>query len=262
MPLLDRSPSHLTANSIPDYLRNVYTWAYLTPWLTGLLDRQVVVQAILWGNAQRLIRDVLAEVAPGDRIFQPAAVYGSFSRQLAEKIGPRGHLDICDIAPLQVALTRQKLGALSQVNVACRNAVDPERGEYDAVACFFLLHEVPDSVKVQVVKAMLGLVRRGGKVIFVDYHRPHRWHPLKPVMKRIFAWLEPFALAMWSSEIQGLAGSNAAEFRWSKRTRFLGLYQTVIAERFDRSEAWPNPGALAGTSPDAKCSHSDTAALG
>jgi hypothetical protein len=50
-------------------------------------------------------------------------------------------------------------------------------------------------------------------------------------MKRVFAWLEPFALAMWSGEIQELAGSSATDFRWSKRTRLIGLYQTVIAER-------------------------------
>jgi SAM-dependent methyltransferase len=221
----------MPAIPIPDYLRNVYSWAYLTPWLTGILDRQAVVQAILWGNAQRLIGDVLAAVKPGDRIFQPAAVYGTFSRQLAGQIGRLGRLDVRDIAPLQVALTRQKLKGLQQVHVACGNAASPERREYDAVACFFLLHEVPDDVKVQIVQAMLRLVRPGGKVIFVDYHRPHRWHPLKPVMERVFAWLEPFALAMWSREIEELAGSGASAFRWSKRTRFSGLYQTVIAER-------------------------------
>jgi SAM-dependent methyltransferase len=229
--LLELSSPPMPAIPIPDYLSNVYTWAYLTPWLTGILDRQAVVQAILWGNAQRLIGDVLAAVKPGDRIFQPAAVYGTFSRQLAGQIGRQGRLEIRDIAPLQVALTRQKLEGLQQVHVACGNAASPERREYDAVACFFLLHEVPDDVKVQIVQAMLWLVRPGGKVIFVDYHRPHRWHPLKPVMQRVFAWLEPFALTMWSREIEQLAGSRAAGFRWSKRTRFIRLYQTVIAER-------------------------------
>jgi SAM-dependent methyltransferase len=229
--LLDLTSPPMPAIPIPDYLSNVYTWAYLTPWLTGVLDRQAVVQAILWGNAQRLIGDVLAAVKPGDRIFQPAAVYGTFSRQLAGQIGRQGRLEIRDIAPLQVARTRQKVEGLQQVHVACGNAASPERREYDAVACFFLLHEVPDDVKVQIVQAMLRLVRPGGKVIFVDYHRPHRWHPLKPVMQRVFAWLEPFALTMWSREIEELAGPRAATFRWSKRTRFSGLYQTVIAER-------------------------------
>jgi hypothetical protein len=51
------------------------------------------------------------------------------------------------------------------------------------------------------------------------------------VMQRVFAWLEPFALTMWSRQIEDLAGMNATAFRWSKRTRFLELYQTVIAER-------------------------------
>jgi hypothetical protein len=110
--LLDLSSPLMPAIPIPDYLRDVYGWAYMTPWLTRILDRQFVVQAILWGNAQLLIEDV-AEVEPGERIgeriFQPAADYGSFSRQLAEQIGRDGRREVCDIAPLQVALTRRKL---------------------------------------------------------------------------------------------------------------------------------------------------------
>lgn len=99
---------------MPAYLRDIYSWAYLTPWLADWLDRQVVVQAILWGNAQRLISDVLAEVKAGDRVFQPAAVYGDFSRQVAVKIGGNGQLEVRDIAPLQVDLTRRKLADLPQ----------------------------------------------------------------------------------------------------------------------------------------------------
>jgi SAM-dependent methyltransferase len=229
--LADTQAPEAPLDLLPDYLRTVYTWAYLTPWLTGLLDRQFVVQTILWGNAQRLIGDVLAVVKPGDRIFQPAAVYGSFSRQIAARIGPPGRLEIRDVAPLQVDLTRRKLADLPRVNVARGDAADPEQSQFDAVTCFFLLHEVPDEVKVRIVHAMLGLVRPGGKAIFVDYHRPRRWHPLKPVMKRVFSWLEPFALTMWSREIEDLAGPAAAGFQWRKRTRFGGLYQTVVAER-------------------------------
>jgi SAM-dependent methyltransferase len=229
--LLDTPSSEAPLDLLPDYLRNVYTWAYLTPWLTGFLDRQVVVQSILWGNAQRLIGDVLAAVRPGDRIFQPAAVYGTFSRQLAARAGLFGALEIRDVAPLQVDLTRRKLIGVPRVNVALGDATEPEQSLFDAVTCFFLLHEVPDDVKVRIVQAMLGLVRPGGKAIFVDYHRPNRFHPLKPVMRRVFTWLEPFALTMWSREIEELAGPAAAGFRWRKRTRFSGLYQTVIAER-------------------------------
>jgi SAM-dependent methyltransferase len=216
---------------IPAYLRDVYTWAYLTPRLTGFLDRQIVVQTILWGNAQRLIGDVLAEVRPGDRVFQAAAVYGDFSRQLARRTGANGYLEINDVAPLQVELTRRKLAGLPRTCVTCQDAAEVRQGQFDAVTCFFLLHEVPDDIKARVARAMLGLVAPGGKAIFVDYHRPESWHPLRPLMKRIFNWLEPFALSMWISEIEQIAGPDAADFRWRKRTRFGGLYQTVVAER-------------------------------
>ena len=221
----------LSLDRLPAYLRDVYTWAYLTPSLTGFLDRQAVVQTILWGNAQRLIGDVLAEVKPGDRVFQPAAVYGTFSRQVAERTGARGRLEIRDVAPLQVDLTRRKVADLSWAHVGRGDATEPEQSQFDTVTCFFLLHEVPDAVKVQIVQAMLGLVRPGGKAIFTDYHRPRFWHPMKPIMRGVFAWLEPFALSIWSREIEVMAGPDAAAFNWRKRTRFGGLYQTVIAER-------------------------------
>jgi SAM-dependent methyltransferase len=220
-----------TLDLLPNYLRDVYSWAYLTPWLAGWLDRQVVVQTILWGNAQRLISDVLAEMKPGDRVFQPAAVYGDFSRQVAQKVGRAGQLDVRDIAPLQVDLTRRKLADLPQAHVSRGDAADPDEERADVVACFFLLHEVPDDVKVQITRAMLALVASGGKAVFVDYHRPHRLHPLKPLMQRIFDWLEPFAPSMWLREIRDLGGSAGDSFRWRKRTRFGGMYQIVVAER-------------------------------
>jgi ubiquinone/menaquinone biosynthesis C-methylase UbiE len=233
MHVLDRTPPELVEKPIPAYMRDVYTWAYLTPWLAELLDRQIVVQTILWGNAQKLIEDVLAQVKPGDKIYQPAAVYGSLSRQLADRVGLHGRLEVRDISPLQVRRTRIKLAGVKQANVERGDAAEPapEPEQFDAVTCFFLLHEVPDDVKLQVVPAMLALVRPGGQAIFVDYHEPGRFHPLKPLMRFIYWWLEPYAVGMWSREIEQMAGPQAAAFRWRKRTRFGGLYQLVIAER-------------------------------
>jgi ubiquinone/menaquinone biosynthesis C-methylase UbiE len=225
-------PSSDSVLTPPAYLREVYGWAYLTPWLAGLLDRQWVVQTILWGNAQKLIDDTLAEIDPRQHIFQPAAVYGDFSRQLACKIGPEGRLEVRDIAPLQVSLTRRKLADLPQAHVLWGDAAAPvERQSFDAVTCFFLLHEVPDEIKSLVAGAMLSLVRPGGKAIFVDYHRPSRWHPLKPLMGRIFKHFEPFAAGIWERAIEEWAGPRAKAFTWRKRTRFGGLYQITIAER-------------------------------
>ncbi len=218
-------------SELPAYLREVYAWAYLRPGMAVLLDRQTVVEAILWGNARRLIGRVLAEIKPGWRVLQPAAVYGTFSRQLAVALGPAGRLEVSDIAPLQVALTRRKLAGLGQASVDLRDAAEPRRTLYDAVTCFFLLHEVPDAMKARIVAALLGAVRPGGKAVFVDYHRPRRGHLLRPFMDLVFERLEPFARALWHHPITHYAGPLEASFDWRKETLFGDLYQVVVATR-------------------------------
>jgi SAM-dependent methyltransferase len=215
---------------LPDYLVKTYTWAYLKPSSLFLLDNTFVVTAILWGNLRRLIRANCAELAAGQRVLQAASVYGRYSVDLANRLGPSGRLDVIDIAPLQVAHCRRKLAGFPQAKVRLADAAAPGSGRYDVVCCFFLLHEIPDDHKRQVVDALLAAVPPGGKVVFTDYHRARRWHPLRWPMHLVFRWLEPFALGLIRREIDDFAGDRDA-FVWRKSTFFGGLYQKVVAER-------------------------------
>ena len=195
-----------------------------------LLDNTFVVTAILWGNLNRLIRVNCAELEPGQRVLQAASVYGRYSSDLASTLGPSGRLDVIDIAPLQVAHRRRKLAGFPQARVRVADAAKPGGGTYDAVCCFFLLHEIPDDHKCQVVDALLAAVPPGGKVIFTDYHRTRRWHPLRWPMHMVFRLLEPFAIGLIEREIRDFA-SDRDDFHWRKTTFFGGLYQKVVAER-------------------------------
>ena len=78
-----------SAPEMPDYLRDVYRWAYLNPRNVKLLDREPVVKVILWGQHERLRRRAFAELAPGQRVLQPACFYGEFSPALARHLGLR-----------------------------------------------------------------------------------------------------------------------------------------------------------------------------
>ncbi len=215
--------------ALPDYLVNTYSWAYLRPRSLRLLDRHVVVNGILWGNYRNLVRAACAEFAPGDCVLQAASVYGDLSGRLADRVGDQGYLDVIDVAPLQVAHCRRKLAGRENVRVRVADAAIPGRTGYDGACCFFLLHEVPDPQKHQIVNALLAAIRPGGKVLFVDYHQPVRWHPLRPVMAAIFRWLEPYASGLLSRSIEDFA-ERRQDFRWRKETRFGGLYQLVVAE--------------------------------
>lgn len=216
--------------ALPDYLVRTYSWAYLRPHSLRLLDRHLVVNGILWGNYHALVRAACAEFARGDRVLQAASAYGNLSSCLATQIGGEGFLDVIDVAPLQVAHCRRKLAGRDNVQVRVADASIPGATGYDGVCCFFLLHEVPDLQKRRIVNALLAAVRPGGKVVFVDYHRPLRWHPLRPVMAAVFRWLEPFAKSLVSRSIIDFA-ERPQDFEWRKNTRFGALYQVVVVKR-------------------------------
>ena len=214
---------------IPDYLQEVYRWAYLDARNAKFLDREWVVNTILWGNAKRLRQAVLSEVKPGSKVLQVAHVYGKLIPELAKKVGPQGVLEVIDIAPLQVSLCEKKLTGFENSSVRIANAASCSGKSYDIVDCFFLLHEVPDELKRAIVNNLLSSVVPGGKAIFVDYHGPSKWHPLRAFMRFIFRRLEPFAESLWHNDIASMAERHQ-QFKWTKKTFFGGLYQLTIAQ--------------------------------
>ncbi len=218
------------APEIPGYLREVYGWAYLNPTNAWLLDRDAVVSAILLGNNRRLRRALLSEIAAGQRVLHVAHVYGRLIAEIAETVGRTGQLDVIDVVPLQAALCRRKLRGFPQALVRVADAAQPGDGVYDVVTCFFLLHEIPDERKRAVVDALLARLLPGGKAVFLDYHEPARWHPLRGIMRHLLVRLEPFAQSLWRHDIVEFAGTPG-DYRWEKQTLFGGLYQKTVAYR-------------------------------
>ena len=225
-----RKPAATAEPEIPDYLQDTYYWAYISPRNVPLLDREIVVRTILWQQHNKLQRLAFSEIEPGQRVMQPASVYGSFGPNLAKHVGPGGHVDIIDVAKIQVNSTTRKLRPFAWAHAHHANCLDWKRGPYDVIVCYFLLHEVPDDVKHQVVDHLLGQVEVGGKVVFVDYAKPKWWHPLKLITSIVFDTLEPFAKGLWRNEINAFA-SEGERFGWRRETIFGDLFQKVVATR-------------------------------
>ncbi len=218
---------------IPDYLKDTYHWAYVNPKTVFLLDRTFIVWAILWGNSGRLMRTAFKEITSGEKVLQAAYVYGDFSFKLAQHVGEKGQLDVIDILPIQVENCKKRLKGITHASVRQADAAEAGGGIYDTICCYFLLHEVPYDKKTAIVRGLLGQVASGGKVVFVDYHKPARFHPLKQFMYFIWRKLEPYALDLVATEIKDIAGNDSirSDFKWTKETLFGGLYQKVVATR-------------------------------
>ncbi|MCL2525021.1 MAG: rhodoquinone biosynthesis methyltransferase RquA [Betaproteobacteria bacterium] len=215
--------------NLPAYMTEVYGWAYIDPQKVHWLDRNLVFRVLLFFNDKRLTRAYLDEIEPGMRVWQVAHVYGDLIRQVADKVGAQGVLHLTDIAPIQIKQAERKLADRPWCKATHCDAVDftGEKGiDYDIICSFFLLHEVPDDKKRQIVDHMLGKLPKGGKAIFVDYSNPARWQPVRYILKTVNHFLEPFSNALWENEINHYA-SNAGEFTWEKKTFFGGVYQCI-----------------------------------
>ena len=215
-------------SAVPRYLSETYTWAYLNPRSVKLLDRESVVATILWWQHRKLERMVLAEIDPGSTVLQTACVYGDLSPVLARHIGAEGSLEIVDVSKAQVDKCAEKMRDYPFVSVRRLDVLDLGDGEYDTVCCYFLMHEVPDDYKRGLVDVVLNNIGPDGKVVFIDYHKPHWAHPLKPLMSIVFDLLEPFAKSLWRQDIRDFA-SEPEKFHWRKESFFGGLYQKVVA---------------------------------
>jgi ubiquinone/menaquinone biosynthesis C-methylase UbiE len=221
-----------TTPAIPGYLQDIYRWAYLDNRNARILDRELIVKAILWGQHRRLQQAAFAEIKPGQQVLQAACVYGEFSPALAQHIGSDGHLEVVDVAAVQVNNCRRKLKDYKNAKVRHQNVMHLRDYEVDIACSYFLLHEVPDDCKSDVANVLLDSVRPGGKAVFVDYHKPHWANPLKYVTSLVFETLEPFAKGLWRKEIAEYGG-NDERFVWHKEVYFGGLYQKVVATRLN-----------------------------
>ncbi|MEO5365078.1 MAG: rhodoquinone biosynthesis methyltransferase RquA [Magnetococcus sp. WYHC-3] len=223
------------APPIPDYLEETYWWAYLHPRGVRFFERQWIVNLILWGNFAHLRDQALAEFGASlqGRTLQVACVYGDFTAQLASRLAPGAHLDVVDVAPVQLENLARKLGPASRVRAHRQDstALGFADGLFDQVVVFFLLHEQPAAARLATVREAVRVLRPGGKLVFVDYHRPAPWHPLRFVMSPLLRLLEPFAMDLWQGEIAHwlpphLVGDPG--LRLHKQLYFGGLYQKVV----------------------------------
>ena len=230
------TPSSLAVDpyydGVPGYMTEVYDWAYVGPKWVRVLDNNWVVRILLFLNDQRLMRAYLNEIKAGMRVWQLAHVYGDLVAHAARKVGPSGVFHLTDVTPVQIEHGTRKLAGMDWSKVIRSDAAifgGVESVDYDLICSFFLLHEVPEAKKYEIVDNMLGKLPKGSKAIFVDYHNPARWQPIRYILKVVNRYLEPFAEALWDNEIRHYAG-NAEQFTWRKQTFFGGVYQCVVVE--------------------------------
>jgi ubiquinone/menaquinone biosynthesis C-methylase UbiE len=225
-----------TPLATPEYLRLFYWWAYEHPMAVRFWDRDFLINFILLGNYNKLGKAAMeAFPQPLDgATLQISCAYGKLTPRLQQQLAPASKLDLIDVLNVQLENTRQKLQQPDErISFVQCDATDLKctDASYDRALMFFLPHELPASERRKAFAEAFRVVKPGGKVVFVDFHRPKWWHPFRLYQRLVFLLFEPFAIDMWRQEMSEYFPPDLQYKIDSKTTYFGDLYQRLVVTK-------------------------------
>lgn len=226
LPILEVPPA------VPHYLSRNYWWAYVHPWAVAFWDHLWIVNLILLTNYRRL-RDAALQEFGMDRsaVLQIACVYGDLSPMLADRvIGAGGTLDIVDVLPIQLANAECKFVCRRDIrlhNMDSTKLFFPT-GHYDCAMLFFLLHEQPQAVRAKTLAEAFRVLKPSGKLVIVDFAKPHWWNPFRYLWYVFLGIMEPFALDLWRWPLKDILPLAYRDCSMTETRFFGGLFQKVV----------------------------------
>lgn len=192
---------------VPEYLARHYWWAYLWEKSIWFFDHQTIINGILFGQYDSLLKKTLTQVEnkPGSRLLQLTCVYGKLTPSLLQHTHNEVHL--CDVAVGQLNLARKKTSDMrGRCHFARMNAESLGYADdsFDQVILFFLFHELPSSARQNVYDEIARVVKCGGSVLITEYATTPRNHLLYRIWasRWLFGRLEPFLPGFWSEDVK------------------------------------------------------------
>jgi ubiquinone/menaquinone biosynthesis C-methylase UbiE len=193
---------------VPEYLARHYWWAYLWPRSIWFFDHQPIINAILFGQYEKLMQKTLAHVErkPGAKLLQLTCVYGKLTPSLVHHTDNEVHL--CDVAIGQLELARGKTTDVADRCLLTRmnaESLGYASDAFDQVILFFLFHELPPEARQHVYDEIARVVKRGGSVLITEYGDTPRGHLLYRFWptRFIIGHLEPFLPSFWKEDVAG-----------------------------------------------------------
>jgi len=224
-------------NGIPWYLARHYWWAYLWSVSVSFFDHQTIINAILFGQYNRLMRVTLNRVkeAPQSQVLQLTSVYGSLTPTLVDTIAPNP-IHLMDAAQIQLDHTAAKVPDQNKLLLCRMNAeyLAYKNDAFSLIILFFLLHEMPPEARKNVYNESIRTLKSGGQIIITEYgHLPkHHFLYRVPIFRWILTKLEPFLESFWQEDVEkhlshAAKGNNKEIAMISQTDIFNGFYRVM-----------------------------------
>lgn len=207
--------------------------------LIRLVDFQPLISAILLFQYHRLVTRIVDEIARTDladgKVLITSCAFGDMIPSVVDAAiaAKADQVLVVDIIPNELIHAESKLGdrggkvRLIEDNATCMHLGD---GEVAVNIVFFLLHELPDPMKVRALAEAGRVLARGGKLIIAEFHRPDAW-PLRALSGIYFKVFEPLGLALWRSHDPVALLGDMGSWYCERTTCFHGNFQVVVATK-------------------------------
>ena len=207
--------------------------------LMRLVDFQPIISAILLFQYDRLVRAITSDLKQLDLhdkdVLITSCPFGNMIPRVAQatlKSGARRVL-IADLIKNELAHAQGKLHDFTgQIVYLHEDATAMKQPDASVAAniLFFLLHELPHTLKFDAIREAVRVLAPGGKLYIAEFHRPDSRF-LRALSWTYFNIFEPWALALWKTHDPLLALEAMDGLTCQRCTFFFGNFQIIVATK-------------------------------
>lgn len=157
-----------TTQQAPTTKGRTITWAH---------GYDTVVKLLTLGMDRRIRERTvdLAGVQPGQVVLDVGCGTGSLTMAAQARVGEQGQVYGVDASPQMIEVARRKAeraGKHIDFRVEAVEKMSFPDGYFDAVLSSLMMHHLPGDLKLQALVEIRRVLKPGGRVLVVDFHRP------------------------------------------------------------------------------------------
>jgi len=211
--------------------------------LIKLIDHQPIISTILLFQYHRLVSEITSRLAQlnlhNKKVLITSCAFGNVIAEVVSAARGAGaeQVVVTDLIQNELVHARAKLGdharrvQFSTQDATCMTQAD---ATVAANVLFFLLHELPDELKMRALSEAGRVLEPGGQLYLAEFHRPHFW-PLRVLSWIYFKVFEPFGLALWNTHDPQRILRQSGDWNCERTTCLFGNFQVIVATKRSRS---------------------------